>query len=54
MAGVFEVEVDGVEHDHGHGHHDEAAQVTAAARFYFHALCISKNETRGAARALSY
>lgn len=31
MAGVFEVEVDGVEHDHGH--HDEAAQVTAAPRF---------------------
>ncbi|KAL2080403.1 hypothetical protein ACEWY4_024196 [Coilia grayii] len=23
MAGVFEVEVDGVEHNHGHGHHDE-------------------------------
>lgn len=27
MAGVFEVEVDGVEHDHGHGHRDDAAQV---------------------------
>lgn len=27
MAGVFEVEVDGVEHDHGHGHHDEASQI---------------------------
>lgn len=27
MAGVFEVEVDGVEHDHGHGHRDEASQV---------------------------
>lgn len=23
MAGVFEVEVDGVEHDHGHGHHED-------------------------------
>lgn len=27
MAGVFEVEVDGVEHDHGLEHHDEAHQV---------------------------
>jgi len=27
MAGVFEVEVDGVEHNHGHGHLDEASQV---------------------------
>lgn len=29
MAGVFEVEVDGVEHDHGHGHGHvvDAAQV---------------------------
>ncbi|ROJ62524.1 hypothetical protein DPX16_21510 [Anabarilius grahami] len=26
MAGVFEVEVDGVEHDHGHGHRDDASQ----------------------------
>lgn len=27
MTGVFEVEVDGVEHDHGLGHHDEPNQV---------------------------
>lgn len=27
MAGVFEVEVDGVEHDHGLGHQNEADQV---------------------------
>lgn len=27
MAGVFEVEVDGVEHDHGLEHHDEPNQV---------------------------
>ena len=27
MAGVFEVEVDGVEHDHGVGHHHEPNQV---------------------------
>lgn len=33
MAGVFEVEVDGVEHDHGHRHDDEVAQVTTAPRF---------------------
>lgn len=32
MAGVFEVEVDGVEHDHGHD--DEPVQVTTAPRFY--------------------
>ena len=28
MAGVFEVEVDGVEHDHGVGHHHEPNQVS--------------------------
>ncbi|XP_077053531.1 E3 ubiquitin ligase RNF121 isoform X2 [Siphateles boraxobius] len=27
MAGVFEVEVDGVEHNHGHGHLDDASQI---------------------------
>lgn len=27
MAGVFEVEVDGVEHDHGLEHHDQPNQV---------------------------
>lgn len=27
MAGVFEVEVDGVEHDHGLEHHNEPNQV---------------------------
>ena len=27
MAGVFEVEVDGVDHDHGLEHHDEPHQV---------------------------
>ncbi len=27
MAGVFEVEVDGVEHDHGVEHHNEPNQV---------------------------
>lgn len=26
MAGVFEVEVDGVEHDHGLQHHDHGRQ----------------------------
>lgn len=31
MAGVFEVEVDGVEHDHGLEHHDEAIQVRLTA-----------------------
>lgn len=30
MAGVFEVEVDGVEHDHGLQHHDDNSQVKAA------------------------
>lgn len=29
MAGVFEVEVDGVEHDHGLEHHNEPNQVRA-------------------------
>lgn len=28
MDGVFEVEVDGVEHDHGLQHHDEPVQVS--------------------------
>lgn len=32
MAGVFEVEVDGVEHDHGMEHHDEASQVRVTVR----------------------
>lgn len=27
MAGVFEVEIDGVEHDHGLEHHDQPNQV---------------------------
>lgn len=46
MAGVFEVEVDGVEHDHGHGHHDEAAQVRTALRFGFQTLRVCRRETR--------
>lgn len=32
MAGVFEVEVDGVEHDHGLQHHDEPNQVSVIRR----------------------
>lgn len=32
MAGVFEVEVDGVEHDHGLGHHNEPNQVSIIGR----------------------
>lgn len=32
MAGVFEVEVDGVEHDHGLEHHDEPNQVRITDR----------------------
>ena len=31
MAGVFEVEVDGVEHDHGPEHHEEPIQVRVTA-----------------------
>lgn len=46
MAGVFEVEVDGVEHDHGHGHHDEAVQVPAAPHVYSQSRSISPSETR--------
>lgn len=42
MAGVFEVEVDGVQHDHGHGHDDAAAQVMTAPRFDFHTLGVSR------------
>lgn len=55
MAGVFEVEVDGVEHDHdhGHGHDNEAAQVTTAPRFYFRTLRVSRSETLDVYRAPS-
>lgn len=44
MAGVFEVEVDGVEHDHGHGHDDEAVQVTISPRFYTQRFRVSRSE----------